>query len=109
MNIFIIKNGNHQGPLSIVDLKEQIKQGTVSLSDKAWHEGCSEWTPISQMPELLTAILPSIPAENTAPSDTAEPSAYVPLNIEPTQEEEPCWYYLVRDQTCGPTTAAQIR
>lgn len=67
MNIFIAKNGNRQGPYSSEQLKELVGRGDISLSDKAWHEGCTEWIRISDMPELVNAILPPMPGEQKPP------------------------------------------
>jgi len=61
VTIFIAENGNRQGPYSIHTLKEMIRRGDISLSDKAWYEGCAEWTRIRDMPELLDAIIPPLP------------------------------------------------
>src|SRR5437763_1652107 len=56
MNIFIAKNGRRQGPYTAEQLKALIGRGEVTMSDKAWYEGCAEWARISDMPELVIVI-----------------------------------------------------
>lgn len=63
MNIFVAKNGTRQGPHSANQLKDLVGRGEISLSDKAWYEGCAEWNRISEMPELVNVILPPLPSE----------------------------------------------
>jgi hypothetical protein len=61
MNIFIARDGTRQGPYSTDQLRDLIRRGDISLSEKAWYEGCVEWIRISEMPEVLDQILPPIP------------------------------------------------
>lgn len=80
MNIFIAKNGTREGPYSLDQLKELIQQNRVSISDKVYYEGCSDWTRITDLPELVRMVLPPLPGEESqalpprTPNHTVQPA-----------------------------------
>ena len=57
MNIYISRNGIRLGPYTVEQLQDMIESEQLSLSDKAWYEDCAEWTRVSDMPELVNAVL----------------------------------------------------
>jgi hypothetical protein len=61
MKIFITKNGRRKGPYSPLQLKEMLARNEISLSDRAWYEGCAEWSRIQEMPELIQAFSQAAP------------------------------------------------
>jgi len=62
MNIYIIKNNEAQGPLSLDQTVESIKNGEHSLSSLAWREGMADWQPVHALADVVGAVLPPIPA-----------------------------------------------
>lgn len=48
MNWFLIKNNEHLGPYSEVDLQDLIKKGEVTPNDEVWTDGWSSPKPIHQ-------------------------------------------------------------
>jgi hypothetical protein len=68
MNITIHRDGHNYGPYSPEQVKEYLTAGSLLANDLAWHEGVSDWLPLSQVPELVTkpppppaAVLPPLP------------------------------------------------
>jgi uncharacterized RDD family membrane protein YckC len=88
MHIFIHKNGAHQGPFTPEQVKELVGKREVSMSDLAWHEGCSEWFRIHEKPELVALILPAPPEMPTVAQIPfpALPSSRIP---EPATQSPP--------------------
>lgn len=44
--IFITRDGQQFGPYDETALKSYIAEGTIKLSDNAWHEGREDWQPL---------------------------------------------------------------
>ena len=63
MKIFISKNGKRKGPYSPLELKEMLARNEISMSDRAWYEGCAEWNRIQEMPELIQAFSQAAPPQ----------------------------------------------
>jgi hypothetical protein len=66
MKIFISKNGKRKGPYSPQQLKEMLAKSEISMSDRAWYEGCAEWSRIQEMPELIQAFSQAAPQKPKA-------------------------------------------
>ena len=66
MDVHIERNGERYGPYNQQDINTYLKNGTLLLTDLAWHEGLSDWVPLSQMPEVEQAVL-HVDNENTKP------------------------------------------
>lgn len=47
--VYIARDGQPTGPFSIDQLRTMIAQGSVSVSDLAWHEGAADWMPLVQL------------------------------------------------------------
>jgi ribosomal protein L37AE/L43A len=43
MDIYIIHNGNHEGPYSVNAITELLKHGILSNDDYAWYQGLEDW------------------------------------------------------------------
>jgi hypothetical protein len=96
MNIFIAKSRTREGPYSLDQLKELIQQNKVSMSDKVYYEGCSDWTRITDLPELVRMVLPPLPGEDSqslpppTPSHTIQAATTNPPNRSAIPREIPC-------------------
>jgi hypothetical protein len=55
MNIFVAKNEQKLGPYSVEEVRVRIGSGSFSGEDLGWHEGLTDWQPLSR----LLASLPS--------------------------------------------------
>ena len=56
MQIFVASKGQRLGPFSIYLLTEMIREGEVSPNDLGWYQGRDEWTPLSEIPALMSVI-----------------------------------------------------
>ena len=45
--IYLTRDGQQYGPYSPEQLKVSLSEGTVNPSDLAWHEGMTDWVPLS--------------------------------------------------------------
>lgn len=63
MKILIHRDGQEYGPYTPEELTEQVREGTISLHDLAWHEGRTDWVPLSDLgviPPPVGTIAPSL-------------------------------------------------
>ena len=67
MQIFILKNGQREGPFSIEQIKSELLTGIRRPSDLAWYEGRPEWTEISKLLETLAPPPPPPPLVGRQP------------------------------------------
>ena len=59
----IDRDGQRYGPFSADQIIEMLQSNQLSISDNCWHEGISEWAPLSKVFNLATpAEPPSLPA-----------------------------------------------
>ena len=49
MQVHIDGNGELYGPYSEEDINAYLANGTLLLTDLAWHEGLPAWVPLSQI------------------------------------------------------------
>ena len=49
VQIYIARDGQQTGPVSMEDLVAMAGHGTVSASDLAWHEGLAGWVAVSEV------------------------------------------------------------
>ena len=56
MQIFVASKGQRLGPFSIYLLTEKIKDGEVSPNDLGWYQGRDEWTPLCEIPALMSVF-----------------------------------------------------
>jgi|GEM_PF-12483 len=61
MQIYIYRDNQQLGPYSIEEIKAYLTDGKVQAEDFAWHEGLTEWIPLSQVPGITTNP-PPLPA-----------------------------------------------
>lgn len=69
MNITIHRNGENYGPYSLDQAKEYLGNGTLSESDLALYEGCSEWRSLSSVLQTLSIkpLAPVVPPPPAPP------------------------------------------
>ena len=53
MDIYIQKNGQNLGPYSIAQVNQYIGQGQLSHNDLAFHDGLTNWVPLSSIEGTL--------------------------------------------------------
>lgn len=45
---FALRDGSHQGPVSVQELRTLVRQGRLPLDSLVWTDGMPEWTPLSR-------------------------------------------------------------
>ncbi len=65
MNIYVAKKGQPTGPFTPEQLSQQLAAGELKPTAKAWHEGLTEWIPVSQINWI--AAVPAVPAASASP------------------------------------------
>jgi len=50
MEISVNKDGEDLGPFSLEDIQAQLADGSLSLEDYAWFDGCEDWVYVSDVP-----------------------------------------------------------
>src|SRR5215831_4352632 len=78
--IFIMVNGEQQGPFTVDQLKGYIAMGHCKDTDLAWHEGLPEWKALKDFPEFAprqhrTPNYRGIPVRNLAPKKKKKSAA----------------------------------
>lgn len=98
----LLVNGEPQGPFAFSEIQEQLRRGFIQSSTMAWHEGIETWVEVSKI--LKSGGTPV----SGQPSDSSKSSTQAPLRVPKPPEETP-WFYLVRDETCGPISSADLK
>lgn len=75
MAIYVTKDGKRYGPYSLAEAQEQVRSGSLAISDLAWHEGLPQWLPLSQI-QGFTFVRPPVPP---APVATVKPGEFARL------------------------------
>jgi hypothetical protein len=65
--VYLAKDGQPTGPFSMQQLSAMVAQGSVSVSDLAWHDGVTGWIPVAE-------LLPGRRAASVPPSLTTSPA-----------------------------------
>lgn len=50
MEISVNKDGEDLGPFSLEDIQAQLADGSLSLEDYAWFDGCEDWAYVADIP-----------------------------------------------------------
>ena len=84
MEFYIAHNGQQHGPFSEAQVRASLDNGTLSVTDLAWHEGASAWQSISSFPSFArqSATPPPIPVRSTPPPIPIQlPPAAAPIDL----------------------------
>lgn len=75
MAIYITRNGERYGPYSLTEAQEQVRSGSLALSDLAWQEGLPHWIPLNQIPGFtyVRPPAPAVPVATTTPEEVHRP------------------------------------
>lgn len=59
--IFVFRENRQLGPYTVAEVRSFLLSGELSQSDWGWHEGVSEWTALSALPEVIAGLIPPPP------------------------------------------------
>lgn len=90
MEVWIGRDGERHGPYTEADVRQWLRSGEVSRDDLGWHEGMTDWAPLSQMfpGESPAATGPAVPP---MPPSYAPPVTRVPESATPVQTDAGFW------------------
>ncbi len=72
MEVWIGRDGERHGPYTEADVREWLRTGKLSPSDLGWHQGMSDWQPLSSLfPEQQPPTLDRAYSPPKAPLQTA--------------------------------------
>jgi hypothetical protein len=81
MDFMIHHEGRELGPYSEPEVRSRLIAGTILLSDLGWHEGATEWAPLSTFRQFATSYrqpLPASPPPLSVPVATSEIKSSLP-------------------------------
>ncbi len=88
MQWYYSESGRQSGPIPEDELRNKIASGAVKSEDLVWHDGMTDWQPVSRTPELATALVASAPPQFGPPpggppaaSPYQSPTAASPANL----------------------------
>ncbi|MDP7011590.1 MAG: DUF4339 domain-containing protein [Verrucomicrobiota bacterium] len=73
MQIHVDRGGQRFGPYSLEDVNRYLADGTLLPSDIGWHEGASDWVPLTQISGVKAGEGP--PSSPSPPAPTAADAA----------------------------------
>lgn len=73
MQIYIHRDGQDYGPYTSEEVTGQIREGTMSLNDLAWHEGRADWVPLSDLGVIPPPVAVITPPPPPIPKTTESP------------------------------------
>jgi hypothetical protein len=117
MQIYIYRDGQQYGPYPIGEAREHMAAGTLSPDDLAWHEGATEWLPLTQVVEAAEAAGSPLAEPVHEPAHEFEPEhAYHPVRDPepepaPAKSTQPSWVPPRRDamSTAASSFAQSVR
>jgi hypothetical protein len=59
MQIYVIRNGIQEGPLTFEQVRAKATQGLLMPTDLAWYEGCTEWIQLARIPGVFASPPPA--------------------------------------------------
>jgi uncharacterized RDD family membrane protein YckC len=62
MHVYVLNNGQRQGPYLIFKIKEMIDRGELTPTSLGWHDGADSWQPLRELPALSTLLAASATA-----------------------------------------------
>ena len=87
MQFFIARGEEQHGPYSLEQVRNLLQQGVLLPSDYAYHEGLSDWTPLSEViaaqPEPATPSSKAVSQTASAGPSLSAPSASQPKSNVP--------------------------
>ena len=63
MDMFVLKNGEKEGPYTDEEVRSRMRDGRLSKQDLWWQEGMNNWEPLSILPS--STIPPALPKRDT--------------------------------------------
>lgn len=76
MEVWIGRDGERHGPYKEVDVRQWLRSGQVSPQDLGWHEGMTDWQPLSTLfPDEVRTAPPAFTPPPASPYDAGTRTA----------------------------------
>jgi hypothetical protein len=86
-NYFVAVDGKTSGPFKGLQIRNKLNQGKLLESDFIWHEGMTEWLPISEIISEIPGVnFPALPEQDAGPHSMLMEH---PNELPPTEVEIP--------------------
>lgn len=72
MLIHWIKDKQKQRPTTVAELISKLQAGEIDENSLAWHQGCSSWVALKELPALQSFFRENIPCDAPPPKDESE-------------------------------------
>ena len=69
MEIFLHIDGQKTGPLTIYDVRDQLRSGKITPDTKAWVKGMQQWQPLRELESLKESL--EIQVADAGPAEIA--------------------------------------
>lgn len=91
MDIYISKNGQQEGPISVEQARRRAQAGELAPTDLGWYPGCVNWIPLSGMPGVFDEEEDENEGENENENEDGNeaPSGAKPTPQTPQTSTEP--------------------
>lgn len=76
---YYTKMGLQQGPVPEAELIQKIRRAEIGDANLVWHEGMSDWLPVSQVAELRETSAPAMPVVAVVEEPTQQMPPSLPV------------------------------
>jgi len=83
-HIYISRDGVQQGPYTLPELRERVRNMLLSIDDPAWYEGLEEWITVKEVPGITVS-------EPVTPPHPSSPTPSIPIAQKLPAEEAQVW------------------
>lgn len=94
MEFLIQHDGREIGPYSEREVRSRLISGAINSSDLAWHEGASDWAPLSSLTQFASSNrqtpppLPSSYRAGSLPPPSPPPASRIPPSFPPALDSK---------------------
>ena len=82
MQIHVAHAGQKMGPYSIEEVRQRLSEGSFAPSDLAWHEGITDWVPLSSLVQTPDRVAPPpLPPGKQTPAGGRKGLSWVTISL----------------------------
>ena len=109
MEFLIHHHGREIGPYTQAEIRTRLNSGAVALSDLAWHEGATEWKPLSSFDQFAVSPLQTPPPLPPLPAKTGSLPPPSPPPANPRPSAPPSSATALDPELVGPYTRVTLQ
>lgn len=81
MQFYLYQNDQQVGPYTESQIREMLSSGSIQENDACWHEGCTEWRPVSTILGITDLEAQPTPLPIRQPTETIVKSPKGPISL----------------------------